>query len=365
MQLQRQSAAIASRTQEKLQRWSEAHDQDHALLPFSSKDRVIAHSNREQLDSRALVIDLWLLDNYALAYSECTTAIYREIAISFQAYLQERGLDLDSPVTEIALHMQTWARRRAPGSRYQGSVAPSTYNQRVAAMSSFYRWAKRSGKFTGDNPAEQLTRAYVEKYAKSQALNSQSVYTKLKGIDRTTPRGLRDYVLLQVALNTGRTARELASLVWKCVHLDDEIVTLTFEHCKGGKTMHDTLDVRLSKLLLIYLRTIYEQQLDTLAPNAPLWVSFSDRTNRKAIGPQTIADICESHLGISTIQSLRHTFALTMEQQGAQTRTIQGRLGHESPSSTDMYLTQLKRAHNPYAGALADVFGVEEAFIRS
>lgn len=349
MQLQRQSATAPSNT----------------LHPLTSKDRAITPSNRELLDTSSQTLDLWLLDKYALAYSECTSTIYREIVISFHAYVQEKGLNLDSPAPEIAFHMQSWATQRAPGSRYQGSVAPSTYNQRIAALSSFYRWAKKSGTYTGDNPAEQLTRAYVEKYARSQALNSQSVCTKLKNIDRSTPRGLRDYVLLQVALNTGRTARELASLLWNCVHLDGEIVTLTFDHCKGGKIMHDTLDVRLSNILLTYIRTIYTQQLDTLAPNAPLWVSFSDRTNRKAIGPQTIADICENHLGISTVHSLRHTFALTMAQQGAHTRTIQGRLGHESTSSTDTYLTQLKRAHNPYAGALADVFGVEETLIHS
>jgi integrase len=147
------------------------------------------------------------------------------------------------------------------------------------------------------------------------------------------------------------------------VSLDGDCVTLTFERCKGGKTLYSVLDVHLSKALLAYLRTIYGEQLDTLSPYAPLWMSFSDRSYGQAIGSQTIADICESHLGISTVHTLRHTFALTMDQLGAETSTIQGQLGHESRAATNSYLSSLKKAHNPFAPALANVFGVEEALV--
>jgi integrase/recombinase XerC len=231
-------------------------------------------------------------------------------------------------------------------SKRQGKVAPSTYNQRIAAASSFYVWAIKHGIYVGSNPAAQLARATVQKYAKARTLDPHVVRTKLKNIDRSTPRGLRDYVLLQVALNTGRSAREMVSLLWRCIHIDDDIITLTFERCKGGKTMQDVLDPRLSKVLLTYLHTIYGERLDILAPHQPIWVSFSDRTYGQAIGAQTIADICESHLGISTVHTLRHTFALTMEDLGAQTSSIQERLGYESLAATSGYLTSLRKTQD-------------------
>ncbi len=59
-----------------------------------------------------------------------------------------------------------------------------------------------------------------------------------------------------------------------------------------------------------------------LAPDRPIWVFFSDRTYGRAIGSQTIADLCESHLGVSTVHTLRHTVALVMEDLGAQTSSI-------------------------------------------
>jgi site-specific recombinase XerD len=301
---------------------------------------------RSHSDLVAHAIELWLLDKYALTQSKCTEETYRETLHSLRTYLQERGCDLDSVVVDIAPDIQAWASQRASTSKRQGKVAPSTYNQRIAAASSFYVWAIKHGIYVGSNPAAQLARATVQKYAKARTLDPHVVRTKLKNIDRSTPRGLRDYVLLQVALNTGRSAREMVSLLWRCIHIDDDIITLTFERCKGGKTMQDVLDPRLSKVLLTYLHTIYGERLDILAPHQPIWVSFSDRTYGQAIGAQTIADICESHLGISTVHTLRHTFALTMEDLGAQTSSIQERLGYESLAATSGYLTSLRKTQD-------------------
>jgi site-specific recombinase XerD len=302
---------------------------------------------RSHFDRVAHTIEQWLLDKYALTESKCTEETYRETLLSLRAYLQERGSDLDSVVLDVAPYIQAWASQRASTSKRQGDIAPATYNQRIAAASSFYTWAIKHEIYMGNNPAAQLARATVQKYAKARALDPHLVRTKLKNIDRSTPRGLRDYVLLQVALNTGRSAREMVSLLWRCVHIDDGgIVTLTFERCKGGKTMQDVLDPRLSNVLLTYLHTIYGEQLAILAPHRPIWVSFSDRTYGQAIGAQTIADICENHLGVSTVHTLRHTFALTMEDLGAQTSSIQERLGYESLAATSGYLTSLRRTQN-------------------
>jgi site-specific recombinase XerD len=302
---------------------------------------------KKNTDYIASSIKRWLRDKYSLTQSKCTEETYGETLISLRAYLQERGRDLDGVAVDITPYIQAWASQRAPTSKRQGDVAPSTYNQRIAAASSFYSWSIKHGIYTGNNPAAQLTRAAVQKYAKARVLDPQQVRTKLKNIDRSTPRGLRDYVLLQVTLNTGRSTREMASLLWRCIHIDDnELVTLTFERCKGGKTMQDVLDPRLSKVLLTYLRTIYGEQLDILAPHRPIWVSFSDRTYGQAIGSQTIADICENHLGISTVHTLRHTFALTMEDLGAQTSSIQERLGYESLAATGDYLARLRKTQN-------------------
>jgi site-specific recombinase XerD len=310
-------------------------------------------------DALGHAVETWLLHSYPPVSSESTATIYRKLLISLRSYLQSQGLDLDSPRNQITQQIQTWANLRAPNSKHQVNVAPSTYNQRIAAIRSFYSWASKCGIYAWSDPTEKLSSTAVRKYAESHSLDVQEVCSQLKKIDRSTARGQRDYALLQVALNTGRSVHALASLTWGNISLHGENITLTFEKGRNGKVMYDTLDSRLSQTLLVYLHTIYGEDLTALSPQTPIWISFSDRTYRQAIGQQTIADICETHLGISKVHRLRHTFALTMDQLGAPVDTIQTRLGHESRATTNAYLAGLKGAHNPYATMLADVFGLD------
>jgi integrase len=304
-------------------------------------------------------IEAWLRQEYPLTSGTSTAIIYRTLLTSLRSYLWSQGLDLDNPKSQLTPQIQIWANLRTPKSKHQGNVAPSTYNQRMAAISGFYSWARKRGIYAWPNPVEQLSRPAVRKYAGSRALDVQQVRSQLKKIDRSTARGQRDYVLLQIALNTGRSTRALASLTWGNLSFQGESIILTFEGGRNGKVMYDVLDSRLSQTLLAYLHTIYGDNLANLNPQAPIWISFSDRTYRQAIGQQTIADICETHLGVSRVQQLRHTFALTMDQLGAPVDTIQTRLGHGSRATTDAYLASLKEGHNPYAAMLANVFGLE------
>jgi integrase len=49
-----------------------------------------------------------------------------------------------------------------------------------------------------------------------------------------------------------------------------------------------------------------------------------------------------------------------MERAGATVSTIQARLGHSNLATTGRYLTQLSRAENAHADALARLFTAEE-----
>jgi len=328
------------------------------LRGYASQEQVHVDRREQADDTLVDVIDAWLLHGYPCASGESTPHIYRKILTSLRVYLQAQGLDLHSPQSQLTPQIQTWANLRTSGSKWRGEVAPATYNQRMAAINGFYTWATQNAVYTDVNPVEQLGRQAVQKYAASSALDVQQVRYRLQEIDCSTPRGLRDYVVLQVALNTGRSARELANLTWGSLSFQREHITLAFAGRRGGKVMYDTLDERLSQMLLDYLHAVYGEHLTDLSPQVPIWISFSARTYRRAIGQQTIADICETHLGVSQVQKLRHTFAFTMDQLGASTDIIQARLGHESRSTTDTYLSSLKRAYNPYATVLANTFGL-------
>src|SRR5205807_2011893 len=120
--------------------------------------------------------------------------------------------------------------------------APTTYNQRLACVSSFYRYAHKQG-ILEHNPIERVERRRVQAYAGAKALTSEHVKQALTSIDRSTPAGARDYALLMVYLQTGRRLSEVANLELGDLEEQDGgssgggggKLQVTFRRCKGGK----------------------------------------------------------------------------------------------------------------------------------
>jgi len=92
----------------------------------------------------------------------CTNA-----ASTLSAYrlaLAQAGLDLDSEPRACALVLQAYAAARVAERAELGEVGAATHNQRIAIVSSFYRYAQRYGALT-INPAALVQRRTVHAYA--------------------------------------------------------------------------------------------------------------------------------------------------------------------------------------------------------
>jgi integrase len=301
-----------------------------------------------------LALAAWLDAKSRRSDSAKTRKAYSETMASFQAALAQAGLTLESDPAALATMAQVWA-----GIGEHGDVAPATYNQRLAIISSFYSFARKRGLLDMENPISRVERRSVHLYAEAEALDLDDVRGGLAAIDRSTLAGKRDYALLSVALLTGRRLSEIADLRWRDVRVARSgSVTLHFT-TKGSKTMRDTLPLAVSSALLGYLRAFYGPQFDTLAASAPLWVSLSRQNHGAALHPNWLERIARQRLGIH-FHALRHTFARTLEDAGAKVSDIQARLGHESLATTGRYLAALRRDENPHAAALAALFGIQD-----
>jgi len=294
----------------------------------------------------------WLDAKRKRTDSQRTEQAYRDTLAAFRARLQTVGLNLNNDPRDVALLAQIWA------GEGEGHISAATYNQRLAIISSFYTFAHKASLLEGANPIDRVERARVQAYASATALTPSDAQAKLKSIDRSTLDGQRDYALLVVGMSTGRRASELAGLRWKHVTTTPRAI-LVWARTKGGKTMRDELEPRVGRTLLAYMYAVYGNTIGQLAPDAPIWVSFSPRNCGEAISAQTIGHICERYLGTSKVHTLRHTFANSMLKAKADVRDIQQRLGHANLATTSIYLDALQSAENPYASAVADLFGLE------
>lgn len=307
-----------------------------------------------------LAVYAWLDAKFRKSSSEKTRKAYTDTITQFRAWLSTQELDLNSNPGKVALIAQAYAGYSARGKR----VAPATYNQRLAVLSSFYAYIKRQGTSgilpLEHNPIETLERAKVQEYASAQPLSGEVVAEALAKIDQETLHGKRDYALLSVLLQTGRRAQEVASLSWENVRIHKERATLTFAHAKGNETMIDELPTGVTAVLLRWLQAYYGTELGTLAGEKPLWVSLAkDASYGNRLGYLSINAMCKKHLGTSKVHATRHTFAHSMEQIGAPVSEIQARLGHKSLATTGRYLASLKRAENRHGEQLAALFGIE------
>ncbi len=283
-----------------------------------------------------------------------TADAYEETLNDFRGTLRSAGLDLDSEPALIAPLAQGWARSsRRPGI----VVTATTFNQRRAIVSSFYKYAI-AYEVLLYNPMERVKRQKVGKKDAARPLPSSIIKAGLAKIDRSTPEGLRDYALLSMFVNTGRRVSEIAGLRYKHLRWDGNTCIVDFDRCKGKKAFTNRLEAKTTKALRAYLECVYPDQLPTLSGDAPVWVSFSDRNRGQAIGTRTLSNLCERYLGTSKTHAPRHTLAVTMHKKGAKITDIKNALGHSNVAITSDYLEELLNYENPLAAELEEEWGI-------
>lgn len=329
-----------------------------------SEQQLIVTSERYQTISS--LIHLWLASKEGKSGSQRTKETYEGYITAFRDSLTSQGYDLDGlPIDwdgknapDVLLVLSLAA--RAWGSKHsrREQISASTYNQRLAVLSSFYQFARKQRLILIDNPIDLIDRRDVQEYAHALPLEKSEIMQALKKIDRSALAGKRDYALILVFLSTGRRAKEVLNLCWSDVQIIGRSVTLHFR-CKGGTQMHDKLEDRVSAALLDYLYTIFRDPIAEQDGEHPLWLAFSRNNMKDQLSMRGLSLIIEKHLGTGKVHTTRHTFAHGMEKQGATVTEIQRKLGHSNPAITGRYLQQLSSAENERAGKLLDYFGVE------
>lgn len=335
-------------------------DQENQLIGGARPGLGVVLNDPEKVTRLNLFIEEWLLEKYHQTQSVKTRETYRAILSHYRAALQQQGLDLDR--IDCLPALVTTARLYSTFSARGQQVAVATSNLRLAVLSSFYEFAQRND-LLDVNPIDKIKRGKTRRYQGAHALAPEVVQARLRSIDTSTLAGLRDRALLLVYLQTCRRLSEVASLLWRDIQIEThrdqqglarELVTLTFERCKGAKRMVDQLPAGVSQILLAWVRTYYAEACIPLTPDAPLWVALAPggrngRNRGNQLGPQAIADICKKYLGTSKVHTTRHTGTLLRLKAGATVQDIKKQLGHDSLATTDYYIEVLLQGPDVYA----------------
>lgn len=224
----------------------------------------------------------------------------------------------------------------------------ATRARKVSCLRSFYRWACEKAGILGEDPTRNLD-APKKKKTLPKHLSLEESIELLRDVDGDYRE--RDVCILTLFLNCGLRLSELCGLNLGDVGRETLNVT-----GKGNKERVVYLNAACTDALNEYLKV--RPRTGVRDKNA----LFLSRLGRR-ISPKTVQWLVKKHLaeaglsnrGFST-HKLRHTAATLMYQQGGvDIRVLQGILGHESLSTTEIYThlsdPQMKNAimKNPLA----------------
>lgn len=237
----------------------------------------------------------------------------------------------------------------------------STRNQRLAAISSFYRWMQSQDPTRMARCQDIL--AIPAKRAPRPAVNHLTVEQTRRLLaqpDRHTRQGRRDATLLAVLYDTGARVGEVAELTARDVRLEPPaLVALTG---KGRKTRHVPLTDNTVRLLRAYLAEqaidragredhplFFNQRRGGLSRGGIAWLirKYQTKTGDPTL---TTADISP--------HTLRHSRAMHLYEAGIPLPYIRDLLGHVELSTTEIYArasTEAKRRALEAAQPAADV----------
>ena len=218
---------------------------------------------------------------------------------------------------------------------YDKELSKSSIERKISTLKSFFKFLYRRG-IIADNPARMLKFPKKEKYLPN-VFNVDDIFTLLDLPDKSTPMGMRDALILELLYGTGVRVSELVGLDRNAVDLNGMRILV---RGKGKKERIVPLAPELISLIKDYYKVMYDivsegrvVESDALIINR-LGSRMTDRTIRRVV--ETYLKKAGLPLDYSP-HSFRHTFATHLLEGGADLRSIQELLGHESLATTQKY----------------------------
>ena len=242
-------------------------------------------------------------------------------------------------------------------ARFEGKdgkrLSPTTQSYYVISLRAFLKYCARKGIKTLSPEKVDLPKSEDHRI---KFLDREQVERLLMAPDTSKMSGLRDKTILEVLFSTGLRVSEMAKLDIDKIDLKQR----EFGILGKGRRMRV---VFLSKRACEWLDRYLSARVD---PYRALWIRIpkngewdpalgNEKARLSVRGIQRIVEKYRRSAGIAIKVSphlLRHSFATTLLQSGADLRSVQEMLGHKNVATTQIYThvtnPQLKRIHEEF-----------------
>ncbi len=201
-----------------------------------------------------------------------------------------------------------------------------------------------------DNPMELIETPKIGRKL-PDILSTDEIDDLILAIDLSKPEGERNRAILETLYGCGLRVSELTGLKLSDLFFDDDFIKVTG---KGDKQRFVPIGAINKKYITIYIDEVRaHQKIDAASKD----ILFLNRRGRKLSRAMVFTIIRRLALKINLEKKIsphtfRHSFATHLLENGADLRAIQQMLGHESITTTEVYMhvdrTHLAKVLNDY-----------------
>ena len=211
--------------------------------------------------------------------------------------------------------------------------AKSTIARKLATLRSFYKYLVRKGQLES-SPVSAIRTPKQDKRL-PKCLDIEQIEALLRAADDGTLLGERDRAILETIYSGGLRISELVAL--NLEHVDEFGETMRIAG-KGKKERLAPLGSKAMEAIAAYLK-MRSSVFGQARPMDPMFINKSG----KRISGRSIRRKLDKYIQVAGLaqhvspHTLRHSFATHMLNNGADLRSVQELLGHQSLSTTQIY----------------------------
>ena len=249
----------------------------------------------------------------------------RDLRLFYDFILKQSKVKF-SKITEVQV-------REFINAQFDKGSRAKTLARRLSALRMFFRYGLEE-KFFSNDPMENIELPKLSKRL-PQFLTEPEVNELLTKPDLTTPIGLRDKAMLEVAYACGLRVSELVQITMGDIHFNEGIVKVLG---KGGKERW----VPVGRSALAAMKDYGELARPGLLRKKLSPYFFLSQKGGRLTRQQFFLQL-KKYAKLAGItknispHKLRHTFATHLIEHGADLRSVQTMLGHADLSSTQIY----------------------------
>jgi len=221
------------------------------------------------------------------------------------------------------------------------TVSPRSQARIISGLNSFFNYLAFE-KYRADNPMELIESPKLGRKL-PDTLSVDEIDALIKAIDLSKPEGERNRAMLETLYGCGLRVSELIQLRISDLFFEEDFIKVTG---KGDKQRFVPISPLNQKYITLYRYQVRVHQNIQKGNEDILFLNRRGRALSRAMVFTIVKQLGEK-IGLNKTVSphtFRHSFATHLLENGADLRAIQQMLGHESITTTEIYM-HVDRTH--------------------